>query len=141
MGTLKNPVNRGLADRRLKNTVKTVGERTTLLMESTSDRKAEQNGSMALSALGGEPSYIKGDYEEFFGAYVLGGAFGSSEESCLFGFRDCGELPNLGWEEAEEELLIQGQDMEALKECSEAQIDQMLESVKNLQAATDRGSV
>lgn len=132
MGTLKNPVNRGLADRRLKNTVKTVGERTTLLMESTSDKKAEQNGSMALSALGGEPSYIKGDYGEFFGAYVLGGAFGSSEESCLFGFRDCGELPNLGWEEAEEELLIQGQDMEALKECSEAQIDQMLESVKKL---------
>ncbi len=130
MGTLKNPVNRGLADRKLKNTVKSAGGRTTLLMESTSDRKAEQNGSMALSVVGGNPSYIKGDYGEFFGAYVLGGAFGSSEESCLFDFRDLGELPNLGWEEADEELCIA--DMEAFKDVSETKIDKMLESVKKL---------
>ncbi|MCI9336744.1 MAG: hypothetical protein HFH93_04230 [Lachnospiraceae bacterium] len=130
MGTLKNPVNRGLADRKLKNTVKSTGGRTTLLMESTSDRKAEQNGSMALSVVGGNPSYIKGDYGEFFGAYVLGGAFGSSEESCLFDFRDLGELPNLGWEEADEELCIA--DMEAFKDVSETKINKMLESVKKL---------
>ena len=130
MGTLKNPVNRGLADRKLKNTVKSAGGRTTLLMESTSDRKAEQNGSMALSVVGGNPSYIKGDYGEFFGAYVLGGAFGSSEESCLFDFRDLGELPNLGWEEADEELCIA--DMEAFKDVSETKINKMLESVKKL---------
>lgn len=130
MGTLKNPVNRGLAERKLRNTIKAAGERTTLLMESASDSKAEQNGSMALSVLGGAPSYIKGDYAEFFGAYVLGGAFGSSEESCLFGFRDLGDLPNLGWEEADETLSIS--DMEVLKELGEAQIDRMLESVKRL---------
>ena len=130
MGTLKNPVNRGLADRKLKNTVKTVGGRTTLLMESSSDIKAEQNGSMALSVLDGVPSYIKGDYGEFFGAYVLGGTFGCSEESCLFGFRDYGELPNLGWEEADEELHMP--DLEALKDLSEEKIEEMLESVKKL---------
>lgn len=130
MGTMKNPVNRGLADRKLKNTIKTENERTTLLMESTSDIKAEQNGSIALSVLGGESSYIKGDYADFFGAYVLGGDFGISEESCLFEFRDRGELPNLGWEEADEAL--SALDEEKLKMLNEAEVDSMMESVKKL---------
>lgn len=130
MGTLKNPVNRGLAERKLKNTIKTSNKRTTLLMESTSSVNAEQNGSMALSVIGGEASYIKGDYADFFGAYVLSGDLGISEESCLFGFRDHGELPNMGWEEEDEELHML--DEEKLENLSEAETDRMLESVKKL---------
>lgn len=130
MGTMKNPVNRGLADRKLKNTIKTAEERTTLLMESTSEVKAEQNGSLALSVIGGEHSYIKGDYADFFGAYVLGGEFGISEESCLFGFRDDGELPNLGWEEEDE--ILHSLNEESVKNLDEAETDRMIESVKKL---------
>lgn len=130
MGTMKNPVNRGLTDRKLKNTIKMDNERTTLLMESNSDIKAEQNGSIALSVFGGESSYITGDYADFFGAYVLGGEFGISEESCLFEFRDRGELPNLGWEEVDEKFRTL--DEEKLKMVNEAEVDSMLESVKKL---------
>src|SRR5699024_9159843 len=48
---------------------------------------------------------IVGDYTEYFGAYVLGGELGISEESCLFGFRNTGRLPNQGWEEKKESFL------------------------------------
>ena len=105
MGTLKNPVNRGLADRGLRNRIFAGENGTTLLMDSTASWEKEQSGSLALSAAGGEISWIVGDYTEYFGAYVLGGELGISEESCLFGFRNTGRLPNQGWEEKKESFL------------------------------------
>ncbi|MCR5754156.1 MAG: hypothetical protein K6G30_04980 [Acetatifactor sp.] len=130
LGTLKNPVNRGLADRKLKNTIQACGERTTLLMDSTSTTKAEQNGSIALSVIGGQASYIKGDYADFFGAYVLSGDLGISEESCLFDFHKDGELPNLGWEEYDEEFGALDEDK--VQAFSEADVDRLLEKAKQL---------
>lgn len=130
MGTLKNPVNRGLKDRRLKNSVIHGEGRTTLLMGSRSEEKREQNGSMALSVAGGQHSYITGDYADFFEAYVLGGPYGISEESCLFGFTQRGALPNLGWEEKDERLL--GVTLEEVENLEESQVDELLESAKRL---------
>lgn len=130
MGCLKNPVNRGLAERKRKNSICKTNDRTTLLMASESEEKAEQNGSIALSVTGGEASYIKGDFEGFFGAYVMGGDFGIAEESYMFGFHECGELPNLGWESIDEKLLAL--DEEKIRKMDEAQVDEMLESVKML---------
>lgn len=130
LGTLKNPVNRGLKNKKRKNTIQRLGDRTTLLMASNSDEEAEQNGSIALSVLGGSTSYIKGDYGSFFGAYVLGGEFGISEESCLFGFRDKGELPDLGWEKAEEEFLKLAE--AEIADLDETETDRMLETAKCL---------
>lgn len=130
LGTLKNPVNRGRQDRGLKNSLLRAGNRTTLLMGSRSKESREQNGSMALSVAGGEHSYILGDYADFFGAYVLGGEYGISEESCLFGFRDTGMLPDLGWEEKDEELLFLS--LEAIADLPGEKVDEMLESAKRL---------
>lgn len=130
MGTFRNPVNRGLKDRQLKNRVIKAEGRTTLLMGSRLEEKREQNGSVALSVAGGEHSYIAGDYGDFFEAYVLGGEYGISEESCLFGFRDRGTLPDLGWEEKDEELL--SLTAEAVEALEEDRVDELLESVKRL---------
>lgn len=105
MGTLKNPVNRGLQDRKLRNRIFQEETGTTLLMDSTGSWQKEQSGSLALSAEGGQISWIVGDYTEYFGAYVLSGELGISEESCLFGFRKTGQLPNKGWEEKQESFL------------------------------------
>lgn len=130
MGTFKNPVNRGLKDRRLKNKVIRTDDRTTLLMGSGLEEKREQNGSIALSVAGGQHSYIMGDYADFLEAYVLGGEYGISEESCLFDFRDRGVLPDLGWEEKDESFL--GLTPEAVENLEEARADELLESVKRL---------
>lgn len=105
LGALKNPVNRGIADRQLKNTVTRDAGRTTLTMASTSPEPHRQNGSISLSVSGGESTFIQGDFEPFFGAYVQGGPFGITEESCLFDFRETGELPDSGWETPDEALL------------------------------------
>ena len=130
LGTLKNPVNRGHESRMLKNSMLQDAESTTLFMGSNATERWEQNGSMALSVTGGQHSYICGDYAEFFGAYVLGGEFGISEESCLFGFRDYGELPDLGWKEKNEEFLQMN--IEKLDELDEKQMDVFMDSVKQL---------
>lgn len=130
LGTLKNPVNRGLENRQLKNSVIQAEGRTTLLMGSRSEEKREQNGSIALSVAGGEHSYITGDYSDFFEAYVLGGPYGISEESCLFGFRRNGSLPDLGWEEKDERLL--SLTPEAVEALEETEADELLESAKRL---------
>lgn len=61
---------------------------------------------------------------------MLSGDFGISEESCLFGFRDYGELPNQGWEKKDENLL--NMDEVSLKNLTEEEADRMLESVKKL---------
>ena len=130
LGTLKNPVNRGCTDRMLRNEIFTDDSTTTLLMGSRSAECREQNGSMALSVTGGERSYIIGDYADFFGAYVLGGEYGISEESCLFGFRDAGALPDLGWEERDEGFLRMS--AEEIARLPEVETDRLLESVKRL---------
>lgn len=130
LGTLKNPINRGCACRMLRNGIRREGNRTTLYMGSRSQEKNEQNGSIALSVAGGDHSYIVGDYAGFFGAYVLTGDYGISEESCLFGFRDCGALPDQGWEEKDETFLRL--DKEKLWALTEEETDKMMESAKKL---------
>lgn len=130
LGTLKNPVNRGIKERCLRNRILQQKDWTTLLMDSAKDLKKEQSGSLALTVEGGEASWISGDYTEFFGAYVLGGELGISEESCMFGFRKTGALPNLGWQEKHEDLLKISE--EAIDRASAEQVGQWLEELKML---------
>lgn len=99
LGKLKNPINRGLKGRHLQNILNTTNGRLSVTMQSKAADKNPQNGSMCISACGGELSYIQSDFAKFFENYVLYGDFGTTEQSYLFGFRDTGRLPNLGLEE------------------------------------------
>lgn len=97
-GLLQNPVCRGTAQRKLCNKIYKSDGTTMLTMSCKSDEKLPQNGSISLMAIGGEHSYLCGEFEAYLKAYVLGYEFGATEESCLFDFRKTGRLPNLGWE-------------------------------------------
>ena len=99
LGMLDNPVCRGSENRKLRNRVEFAEDAMLLTMSSADERLLPENGSITLLAEGGSYSYLRGEFEAYFRAYVLGGAFGVTEESCLFDFREKGVLPNLGWEE------------------------------------------
>ncbi len=107
LGKLKNPVNRGLTNRRLRNVLDKSDGRITLLMKSDSLEPHPQNGSICFSISGEEAvtSFIQSDFSPFFANYVLHGDFGATEESYLFGFRDKGRLPDLGTEKLPEYVL------------------------------------
>ena len=98
-GLLKNPVNRGRAQRNLHNRVLQEDGYTILTMESLSDGAEPQNGSIGFGVSGGRQSFLQGCWEAFLDSYVCNGPLGATEESCLFGFREKGEFPNSGWEE------------------------------------------
>lgn len=98
MAKLKNPVNRGQKRRQLQNVVTRSSKNVSVTMSSTSEGKEPQNGSICFSASGGELSFIQSDFAQYFQNYVLGGAFGVTEQSYLFGFRERGRLPNCGFE-------------------------------------------
>ena len=98
LGKLKNPINRGIKDRQLRNILNENSDHMSITMKSDVTNSNQQNGSVSFSVTGGEPSYIKGDFSAFFSNYVLNGDFGTTEESYLFNFRETGKLPNLGSE-------------------------------------------
>ena len=105
MGILRNPINQGAKQRKLQNRITTEPNRTALTMCSDSRECLPQNGSLSFSVSGGESSYIQGDFDSFFGAFVLKGPFGITEESCLFDFMEKGRLPNSGWKHKDDILL------------------------------------
>lgn len=98
LGLMQNPVCRGVPRRELVNRFSRLSGASMITMSSASEEALPQNGSVSLMAVGGEHSYICGDFEAYLKAYVLGWELGTTEESCLFDFRKTGRLPNLGWE-------------------------------------------
>ncbi len=76
------------------------GERTEIFMNSLpcdpwSEKSREADrGSLCLSAEGGRISYITAENFRFLREYIADTAFGVSQESFLFGFRETGDLPD-----------------------------------------------
>ena len=125
LGKLKNPVNRGMEQRRLRNQLTAEKGCAQIVMKSDSKKSNASNGSLAWSVSADEVSWILGEFEPYFKNYVMNSRFGVTEESYLFDFRDTGKLPNLGTETmpefvtelTEEELfLMDEQELDALFE-------------------------
>ncbi len=136
MGKLKNPVNRGLTNRWLRNVVNKSDDRITLLMKSDSPEPHPQNGSICFSISGekAETSFIQSDFSPFFANYVLHGGFGATEESYLFDFRDKGRLPDLGVEILPESILnLSDQQIELF---SDPQVDAVMEQLLEMASAS-----
>ena len=73
LGKLKNPINRGIKDRQLRNILSEHSDHMSITMKSDVTNIDQQNGSVSFSVSGGEQSYIKGDFSAFFSNYVLNG--------------------------------------------------------------------
>jgi uncharacterized protein (DUF608 family) len=127
LGKLKNPVNRGLANRNLRNRLHRGEDHLAITMDSDSTGAQPQNGSISFSVSGGETSYIQGDYAAYFANFVLGGAFGVTEQSYLFDFRETGKLPNLGRQTYPQEIIRLSD--EELEQMSEEQLEAVLAQI------------
>ena len=98
LGKLKNPVNRGMEHRRLKNQLTAEKGCAQIVMKSDSQKPNASNGSLAWSVSADEVSWILGEFAPYFINYVMHSMFGVTEESYLFDFQDTGKLTNLGTE-------------------------------------------
>ena len=98
LGKLKNPVNRGMEHRRLKNQLTAEKGCAHIVMKSDSQKPNASNGSLAWSVSADEVSWILGEFAPYFTNYVMHSMFGVTEESYLFDFQDTGKLTNLGTE-------------------------------------------
>lgn len=86
------PEGRGLCSRTVQS-----GPYTTLLTSSGSAvPDAPDRGGAALSASGGDVTWLFGQYRDYMNEYVAHGSLGVSEESFLFALRRSGRLPNTG---------------------------------------------
>lgn len=133
MGKLKNPVNRGIKNRQLRNVITRSSKNVSVTMSSDSTGNEPQNGSICFSVSGGELSYIQSDFAQYFENYVLGGAFGVTEQSYLFGFREKGTLPNSGLETVPSAILsLTNEQVEAM---TLQQLDDVLEQLLKLASA------
>lgn len=129
LSKLKNPVNRGLINRRLRNVLKKSDDRITLLMKSDSLESHPQNGSICFSVSGEKTrtSFIKSDFSRFFANYVLHSNFGTTEESYLFDFRNKGVLPDIGVEKLPEYILnLSDKELELF---SDLQVDEVMDQL------------
>lgn len=127
LGKLKNPINRGRNHRQLRNRLDASGDRLTLTMSSDATDVHQQNGSLSFSVSGGENSYIQSDFSNYFANYVLYGDFGVTEQSYLFGFRETGRLPNLGYETLPEHLMSITD--EQLEQFCDMQLDELMKEI------------
>ncbi|AZN39919.1 GH116 family glycosyl hydrolase [Paenibacillus albus] len=127
LGKLKNPINRGLNNRELRNRLHKSDDRISITMSSDSNGSQQQNGSICFSVDGGETSYIQGDFASYFANFVLGGDFGVTEQSYLFDFRETGKLPNLGSETFPSHIADLSDD--ELDRLNDLQIEELLSQV------------
>ncbi|MHC4252660.1 MAG: GH116 family glycosyl-hydrolase, partial [Planctomycetota bacterium] len=97
LGTLRNPLAWGLAERKLENAITSEGDATILTMRTAAEAECMATiGSMALSVAGGEPSWIAGEFPQYVRFYHSpGGRYGRSRESALTRFREDGRLASL----------------------------------------------
>ncbi|RXZ78407.1 hypothetical protein EBB07_27060 [Paenibacillaceae bacterium] len=130
LGKLKNSVNRGLANRELRNRLHRGDDHIAITMSSNSTDAHQQNGSISFSVSGGENSYIQGDFARSFANSVLGGEFGITEQSYLFDFRETGKLPNLGSETYPEAIVRLADD--ELEQLSDTQILEVLAQILDI---------
>ena len=129
LGKLKNPVNRGLMNRQLRNILQKDGDRIVLHMKSDSLEPHPQNGSICFSVSGENTrtSFIQSDFSLFFANYVLYTDFGTTEESYLFDFRDKGVLPDLGVETLPQWILnLSAEEIELL---GDREVDSVMEQL------------
>ncbi|MBO6053841.1 MAG: hypothetical protein J6Q17_08890, partial [Clostridia bacterium] len=105
------------------------GERTEIFLgpvpcDPWDERSREADrGSLCLSAEGGEISHITAENFRFLREYVAESAFGVSQESFLFGFRETGELPDTAAGKRPEPL------PEKLGELTEEAVDGRIEAL------------
>ena len=97
LGTLRNPLAWGAPDRQLRNAIAKADDAAYLTMRT--DAKlgcAATLGSLGLAVRGGEPSWIAGDFSDYFRDFHNWDAtFGIVDESVLHEFRAAGKLPSL----------------------------------------------
>lgn len=127
---LKNPVNRGMNDRKLRNVVDKDDNHINIMMKSDTNDSKSQNGSISFSVSGGETSFIQSDFSSYFGNYVLNSGFGVTEESYLFYFRDSGRLPSL-LNEAMPDLFLNIRD-EQLDLLDDLKVEELFGSILSL---------
>ncbi len=78
-----------------RNTLHTIGNGYGVHIEPEKKSDSPCCGDVCLSVSGdGEKTYITADYFRFMKEYIGSSAFGVTQESFLFSFRDKGELPN-----------------------------------------------
>lgn len=99
VGTMKNPLACGAADRKLTTTVTSSGDAAVLTMRTAAEQKAEQTfGSLSLSVSGGEPCWIADEFSSYLDpeeSSCCGGRYGYVYENFLREFRMSGTLPSL----------------------------------------------
>lgn len=127
LGKLKNPINRGLNNRELRNRLHKSDDHISITMSSDSNGSHQQNGSISFSVCGGETSYIQGDFSSYFANFVLDGEFGVTEQSYLFDFRETGKLPNLGSETFPEHIVHLTDD--ELDRLNDLQIEELMSRI------------
>jgi uncharacterized protein (DUF608 family) len=95
MGILANPLAVDLKNRKRVNTISKSGDATILTMRTNATKGfAATHGSLALSASGGEVSWIAADFEQYFKVLRLGRE--NTHVSALHQWRLTGRLWNLG---------------------------------------------
>ena len=78
-----------------RNTLSAESDSVSITMRPAQQSDAPNCGEVCVSIGDGEKSYIAGDYRRFIREYIFDDdAFGVSQESVLFGFRETGRLPN-----------------------------------------------
>ena len=112
LGTLKNPLAHGLADRKLANEVRAAGDQASLTMRTRANGNACQPsvGSLSLAVRGGEPSWVTGEYGGFFHGLCHTHwhgptPYGMAHECLLHDFRAAGRLPSLPGDRSPTKLL------------------------------------
>nr|MDO8110303.1 GH116 family glycosyl hydrolase [Candidatus Sigynarchaeota archaeon] len=95
LGIMANPLAIDAKDRKLRNTIKTTGNTTTLTMRTGATKGfPATRGSLALSATGGDITWIGADFAQYFRGITM--RPDHTHFSALHRFRASGKLPNLG---------------------------------------------
>jgi uncharacterized protein (DUF608 family) len=141
LGTLKNPLAWGAADRQLRNAALKADDAAYLTMRT--DAKlgcAATLGSIGLAVRGGEPSWIAGDFSDYFRDFHNWDAtFGIVDESVLHEFRAAGKLPSLdGGQSPVQTLRMTNEEIDALPMARKRQLLDDLARYPVFQSFRDR---
>ncbi len=144
LATLKNPISSGAENRELKNEIIEDGAVTYLVYNSSAaenDGCRPTQGSMALSAAGGDISYTSGEFPLYYTGYGTmrwGGfdsQYGMSFESLFYDFRDNGKLRNS--KSAKAPFNMVGLTNENIDTLSDVEIEKLFDDVLKYSFAMD----
>ena len=131
LGTLKNPLAWGAADRKLRNTLSRENGATLLTMRTGADKAGGATvGSIGMSVSGGQASWLAGEFPEFMrGAFYWDYVFGACSCECvLHQFRATGRLPNLNAGESPTKLVTLTP--EQIDDIGEAEMKRLVREVR-----------